>query len=711
MKEFHPENIRNIAFIGHQGSGKTTLIEALLYRLGVTSRMGSVEEGNTQSDYRADEISRRMSIAMTLLVAEGSGEAGSGEVKSPLTSLLKLNLIDTPGFTDFQGEVICGLRACDTAVMLINATAGVEVGTDLFSDLCVIENRPLAFFINQLDKEHTDFEKTYRELEEEYQKTAPLVLPLDVGSARFHQVIDLLHMKLYTYASNGTCQVSEIPTQYQSTAQEWRVKLMERCAETDDALMESYFSNDTLSTEELVKGLRLGLVSRTLYPVLAGAAKSQVGVAQLIHFFRDIAPSPVDLPPKRAKMEDGEKWVEINHSTDEPLIAQIFKTISEPHIGDLSFFRVYHGVIVSGSELKNTTRNVMEKIGQIFIVSGRNRKNVDEVPAGDIGALVKLKDTHTGDTLCSPQKSYQLPSFQFPEPVARTAVVPRNRGDEERISNALHILAEEDPTFRFHYDPELSQLIVEGQGELHLNVIIDRLKERFNVEVDLEEPKIPYRETIKGTAEGQGKYKRQTGGRGQYGDCWLRLEPLPRGGDFEFVDAIVGGVIPGKYIPAVEKGVRGAMAEGVIAGYPVIDVKVTVYDGSHHPVDSSENAFKVAASLGFKKVFKEARPVILEPIYDLEVRIPEENLGDVMGDISARRGKILGMERDGRFQVIRAKVPLAELNKYASSLRSLTGGRGFFKQKFSHYEEVPGEVQNRLVAEYEARKAKGFEEE
>ncbi len=401
---------------------------------------------------------------------------------------------------------------------------------------------------------------------------------------------------------------------------------------------------------------------------------------------------------------------EITRKTSDDLpTAYVFKTVSEQHLGELSFFRVLSGTVSSGSDLYNATQQVSEKIGQLYVMSGKNRKNVDRVETGDIGAVVKLKNTHTGDTLCDSRNPIVLPQIEVPDPVYRVAVVPKAKGDEEKISVGLQALHEEDPSFFAAYDPELKQTIVAGQGEMHLNVVLARLKDKFGVDVDITEPRIPYRETIRKQAEGQGKYKKQTGGRGQYGDVWLRLEPLPRGNPdpLEFVDAIVGGVVPSKFIPAVEKGIRGAMEEGVIAGYPVVDIKATLYDGSFHAVDSSEMAFKIAASMGFKKVFKSCDPIILEPIYDIEVTVPEEYMGDVMGDISSRRGKIQGMDSEGKFQIIRAKVPLAELHSYSIQLRSMTSGRGIFRMKFSHYEPVPGDVQAKLVADYEARKEEG----
>ncbi|MDP8239976.1 MAG: elongation factor G [Candidatus Hatepunaea meridiana] len=693
MKEAHPDKIRNVALISHQSAGKTTLTESLLHQMGVITRMGSIEEGNTASDYQSEEISRQMSISTILVV---------GKHKD-----IKVNLLDTPGFTDFSGEVKSAIRVADITGVLIHAAAGIEVGTDMFWRFAEERSLPRFFFINHCDRENVDFDQVVQSLADAYSGAVPIQFPVNVGDG-FNQIIDLISMKLITWNPDGGIKsTADIPGEHKDKADEMRQNLIESVAETDDELMEKFFENDGLTQEELLIGLKKGFQKGAIYPVLCGAAKQEVGTSLLLDFLTDIATSPVDMPTAIASKENVEKELEIPCDPTAATASLVFKTISDKHVGDLAFFRVYQGTVSSGDDLRNTTRMKAEKIGQIYTISGKNRTSVDTVPAGDMGALVKLKDTHTGDTLSNPKERYLLEGVDFPDPVITIAMEPREKGDDEKIGNALHVLVEENPSYHFKYDPELRQLLVSGQGELHLDVLIDRMKERFSVEINQVEPRIPYRETIRTSAEGQGKYKKQSGGRGQYGDCWIRLEPLPRGDEFEFVDAIVGGVIPSKFIPAVEKGVRGTMGDGVIAGYKVVDVKVTCYDGSYHTVDSSENAFKVAGSLGFKKVFREAKPVMLEPINDVEVRVPEEFMGDVMGDISSRRGKILGMDAEGRFQVIRAKVPLAELYKYTSTLRSLTGGRGLYKSSFSHYEQVPGDIQVKLVTEYEERRAEG----
>jgi len=695
LKDVHPENIRNVAFIAHQSAGKTTLCESILHRTKSITRMGEIEDGNTVSDYQSDEISRHMSITTSLLVASYKDT--------------KLNILDTPGFTDFSGEVISAVRVADFAGVLIHASAGIEVGTELVWSFVADQKIPAFFYVNHLDKENVNFDQVSIDLEKRFKSVAIVQFPVNPGSENFNQIIDLIEMKLVTFNPEGSEKSrSDIPDNLSANAKELRQKLVDAVAETDDDLMEKFFENDGLTKDELTLGLRNGFNNGSLYPLLCGAAKRQVGTSTLLEFLQNIAPSPLDRPNQMAVKEGGSDTESLDSSVDASTSSLVFKTVSDKNVGDLSYFRVFSGMMKSGEDLRNTTRGSNEKIGQIYTVTGKNRTAVDIVPSGDMGALVKLKDTHTSNSLSSSKEGRTLLGIDFPNPVTRIAIEAKQQGDEEKISNGLHVLAEEDPSFKFKYEAELSQLIISGQGELHLNILIDRLKNRFGVEVDQITPKIPYRETIKGSAEGQGKYKKQSGGRGQYGDCWLKLEKLKRGEDYEFVDAIVGGVIPGKFVPAVEKGVKSAIETGVIAGFPVVDIKVTCYDGSYHTVDSSENAFKMAGSMAFKKTFKDCKPMILEPIEDLEVRVPEEFMGDVMGDISSKRGKIMGMENQGSFQLIRAKIPLSELYLYSSTLRSITGGRGLHKSSFSHYEEVPIEIKSELTADYEARRAEGI---
>ncbi|NOX38000.1 MAG: elongation factor G [Calditrichaeota bacterium] len=687
MKVFKAEHIRNVGIAGHSGSGKTSLAEALLFGMGAINRMGKIEQGSTVSDYNEDEIERQISINTSLL---------HGEWKQT-----KINLLDTPGFSDFFGDVVSAMRAADVMMIVVSAASGVEVGTERVRELADKYGLPRFYVINKLDRENLDFDAVYGELKDRFGKKITLMqFPVETGP-NFYKIVDVLQNKLLTYEHDGSGKVSEsdVPAELAGRVEELHNQLVEAVAESDDELLEKYFDEGDLGLDDLVAGFKKAIMSRQVVPVLCTSATHNVGIRGLLDFIVTYLPAPNELPP--IESVDGKSR---QRSDSEPLTALVFKTVSEPHVGELSYIRVFSGVLESGEEVLNATQDHVERIGQIFILNGKQKEGVDRLMAGDIGALVKLKSTHTGDTLCDRKEPFKLPEIEFPEPLISIAVVPKSKGDEDKIGTGLQTLHEEDPTFIVRYDPELKQTIVSGQGEMHLDIIIKRLKQKFGVDVDITDPRIPYRETIKGKAEAQGKYKKQTGGRGQYGDAHLRLEPLPRGQGFEFVDAIVGGVIPGKFIPAVEKGVVETMKEGVLAGYPVVDVRVTCYDGSHHPVDSSEVAFKIAASMAFKKAFMEAKPILLEPIYEIEVKVPEEYMGDVMGDISSRRGKIMGMESDGRFQIIKAKVPLAELQKYSTALRSMTQDRGIFRQKFSHYEEVPPDIAEKIIEQAKKEK-------
>lgn len=693
MKVYSTDKIRNIGLVSHATVGKTSLAEAMLFCAGVVNRMGTIDDGSTVSDYHVDEILRKFSISTSLMHAPWRET--------------KINIVDTPGYSDFIGEVYGAMRVIDTAVIMVNAVAGVEVGTELVNKLAAEGSAARLFFINRCDKEHADFQKTVDIINEAFGIHAiPVQLPINVGEG-FRSFIDLINMKLVTVDENGKASQTDIPGEHKEAAAAAQEALIEAVAECDDELLEKFFEEGTLSEEEFKQGLRTGLRSRSLHPVLCGAATRAIGAEFLLDFIVDYCPDPSANGQVIGTKPDSDQEVKFDVDDKAPFSALVFKTMSEQHLGELSFFRVFSGQLHGGSEVFNTSRNTSEKIGQVYIMNGKARTDVGHLSAGDLGAAVKLRDTHTGNTLCLKSNPILLPQIKFPDPVIRSALQARAKGDEDKIGAGLSSLHEEDPTFVVTYDPEIRQTIISGQGELHLDIVIKRLTEKYGVHVDLVEPRIPYRETIRSKSEGQSKYKKQSGGRGQYGDVHLRLEPMPRGEQFEFVDQIVGGVVPGKYVPAVEKGVREAMEEGVIAGYKVVDVRVSLYDGSYHSVDSSDMAFKIAGSMGFKKLFKEANPVLLEPIYNVEIRVPEEYMGDVMGDISSRRGKILGMDSDGAFQVIKAQVPLAELYKYSTKLRSLTQGRGAHRRKFSHYDDVPRDLQEKLVNEYEKAREEG----
>jgi len=672
--------IRNFVLAGHGGCGKTSLGEAMLFLSGATTRLNRVDEGNSILDYDEDEIERRISINLSVATFERDG--------------VTFNLLDTPGYLDFWGDVLSGLSVADGAVVVVDTASGVEVGTERVWQFCEERKLPRIIFLNKIRKEGVDFESGYNGVKEDLGGGVfPLTIPIGTG-LEVKGVVDLLRKKAFFY-SDGKVEEREIPQELQDKVEEYRGYLIEALAESDETLMEKYVEEQPITDEELISALKRGVLEGTVFPALCGDALHLIGVDVLMYYIKELLPSP-----KEARLPKGKKGEEeIELTPDGPFVGFVFKTLFEPHIGEMNLIRVYRGKLTSGMEVKNTTRDKSEKVNQMYMLKGKERKEVKEADTGAIVALLKLKETKTGDTLADPSDPIVLPPIKFPEPSISVAIVPKSKGDEEKVSNGLARLHEEDPTFVSSYDAEMKQTLISGLGEGHLEIIVRRLKRKFDVDVEIERPKIHYRETIKKKAEAQGKYKKQTGGRGQYGDVWIRIEPLERGKGFEFVDAIVGGVVPAKYIPAVEKGVKEAMQNGILAGYPVVDVKVTLYDGSHHPVDSSDIAFKIAGSLAFKNAAAKANVVLLEPILEVEVIVPEEFMGDVIGDLNARRGKILGMERVGKYQKIKAYVPEAEMYKYSTTLRSLTQGKGTFTQRFAFYEEVPKEIADKIVEE------------
>ncbi len=694
MKEYTSDHIRNICLIGHGGAGKTTFSEALLHSAGITTRLGKVEEGNTLSDFHTDEIERQISINTSMLFCEWNNS--------------KINILDTPGYTDFTGEVKCALRVSDLAVVLLKAVEGAEVGTELVWKYTQEYSTPAIFVINKVDHENADVENVIVQVQDRFSHDA-CVVQFPVGHAQnFNAVIDVLRMKMLKYGNGlkGSFTEEEIPSDLQSKASALHESLIEKIAESDEALMNKFFESGTLDRDELKQGMRTAILQRKIFPIFCVSSTLNVGSAGLLDIFVDYCPSPLDRGGVKASLSGSSSEIELKPDQNAPTTLFVFKTMSEPHVGELSFFRVYSGCVSPGMDLVNTTNNNKpERIGQIFIMNGKERKEISKLYPGDFGAAVKLKDTHTNNTLCTKSNPIVISPIVFPQPVINSAVVPKAKGDEDKIATGFHALHEEDQTFTMYVDPELSQTLISGQGELHLQIMTRRLKDKYGVEIDLIEPKIPYREAIRGSAaEVEYKHKKQTGGRGQYGHVVIKVEPLPRGTGFEFVDAIVGGVVPGRFIPAVEKGIQEALVGGVIAGYKVVDVKVTLFYGSYHDVDSDEHSFKIAGRMAFKKGFKEAKPILLEPIYELEVTVPEDYMGDVMGDISSRRGKILGMESEGSFQTIKALVPLKELYRYATILRSMTQGRGIHRQKFDHYEEVPRDLMEKIIAASEKEK-------
>lgn len=703
MKDYTPDHIRTVSLIGHGGAGKTSFSEAMLFSAGSTTRLGRVEEGNTVSDYHPDEIERQISINTSLLVCDWKST--------------KLNILDTPGYTDFTGEVKAALRVSESALLLLKAVEGVEVGTEIVSKYTSDLRNPTIFIVNKLDHENADFENVVKQAREMLSHdVVPVQFPLRQGLG-FDSIVDVVRMKLlkFTPGGNGKFVEQEIPADAKTRAAELRQQLIELIAETDENLLNKYLEQGSLSDDDFRKGLQRGIRDRKVFPLFCTAATINVGVSSVMDFLADYCPGPLDMgelhgrPPGAHNGQEGQDVAVKQDPNGQPSLF-VFKTVSESHVGEMSFFKVCSGTVTPGLDLVNQSNAKSERLAQLYTMNGKDRKEIGKLMAGDTGAVVKLKDTHTNDTLSTKAFPIVFPPIEFPEPVFHAGIIPKAKGDEDKIATGLHSLHQEDPTFLFRVDPELHQTIISGQGEQHLNIVVKRLKQKFNVDVDLVEPRVPYRETIKGVVkDAEYKHKKQTGGHGQYGHVHLRLEPLKRGQGFEFVDEIVGGVVPGKFIPAVEKGVVEAMKEGVLAGYPVVDLRVALHYGSYHDVDSSEMAFKVAGLQAFKKGFLEAKPVLLEPIYNIEVKVPEDAMGDVMGDISGRRGKILGMDSVGHYQVIRAQVPAAELHSYATILRSKTGGRGVFKSSMSHYEEVPREQAEKIIQA--AEKNKGKEQE
>ncbi len=685
MKDYTPDKIRNIALVGHQDTGKTMLAESILFDTGATTRMGSVDDGNTMMDTSPEEIERKISIQASLAFAEFKDH--------------KINIIDTPGYEDFVGEVIGALDVVESAAVIIRADGGVEVGTEKVWGYVRDRKLPSIFCVTKMDKEHAAFDKCVEQIVEMAGRSAVMVqLPIGSGEG-YKGVVDLLSGKAYEYGADGKGKEIDVPADLADKVESMRRELFESAAESDEVLMEKYLESDSLTREELLQGLAAGVAAGDVYPVFCLSAEKNVGVTQFLEGIADLMPSPV---LRAQPIVDSEDTLEADPA--KPPAAKIFKNISEDHLGDMLFLRVYQGKLAGGKDVFNSTQNSSDRLGQLFYLQGKNRTETATIVAGDLGAAVKLKLAHVGDTLCEKGKTVVIPKTNYPTPSIFSAIQGAGKGDEDKIGAGLNRLKEEDPTFDVRVAPEIRQTLISGQGELHLEILVNRLKKRYGVDVLLSKPRIPYKEAITKTAEAQGKYKKQTGGRGQYGDVWLKLEPLPRGEDFEFVDAIVGGVVPGKFIPAVEKGVRAAMQEGVVAGYPVVDAKVTIYDGSFHTVDSSENAFRMAGSMAFRKAAKEGRMVLLEPIMIVEIKVPEEFMGDVMGDLSGRRGKIQGMDPQGKFSVIRALVPQAELYRYSTHLRSMTQGRGAHKREFSHYDPVPHDVTAKIVEEAQKEK-------
>jgi elongation factor G len=691
MRRYQTNQIRNPVLIGHSGGGKTSLAEAMLFRAGLLDRLGSVEAGTALADSDPEEIARKTSITLALLPFEWADT--------------KINLLDTPGYADFAGEVAAALRVADAFLLVVDAVAGIQVETARYWEQARVLDLPGLVVINRLDKENANFEHTLHSLREHLgANILPLALPLGAPS-RLAGCLDLLSGKAYSEDPAGRKETSP-PAGLETQIEEAKEKLLEAAAEAEEELTNKYLEGETLSPEEVRRGLRARVGSGSLFLALPAAATSVLGVHGLLDAIVAFLPSPAERPPLAASEAEGDKTLPVPPREEDPVAALVFKTTADPYAGRLSYFRTVAGVLHADSSLFNPTRDSRERVGQLLVPRGKQQEALPAVPTGDFGLIAKLRETLSGDTLCDESRPLRLPGPVFPEGVYSVSIKPKSKGDEDRLGAALARIAEEDPSLRSSVDPQTRETLLSGLGDLQIEIAVARLKRRFNVEVETGVPKIPYRETVKSSSSVQGKYKKQTGGRGQYGDVWLRLEPLERGAGFEFANEISGGVVPRNYIPAVEKGVREAMERGVLAGYPVTDLRVAMYDGSYHNVDSSDIAFKIAGSLALQKGVLEADPCLLEPIASIEVLVSQQNMGDIMGSLNSKRGRILGLESRGAHQLVKALVPLAEIAHYATELRSLTGGRASYSLSLSHYEELPAHLAQGIIQQAKDEKTK-----
>ncbi|MEN0664770.1 elongation factor G [Caldifermentibacillus hisashii] len=684
-REFSLENTRNIGIMAHIDAGKTTTTERILFYTGRIHKIGETHEGASQMDWMEQEQERGITITSAATTAQWKGH--------------RVNIIDTPGHVDFTVEVERSLRVLDGAVTVLDAQSGVEPQTETVWRQATTYGVPRIVFVNKMDKIGANFLYSVDTLHDRLQANAHAI-QLPIGAEdQFNGIIDLVEMKAVFYSNDLGTEITEgeIPDEYKDQAEEYRNKLIEAVAELDEDLMMKYLEGEEITVEELKAGIRKATLSVEFFPVLCGSAFKNKGVQLMLDAVVDYLPSPLDIPSIKGIIPDTDEDVERHANDDEPFSALAFKVMTDPYVGKLTFIRVYSGTLQSGSYVLNSTKGKRERIGRILQMHANHRQEIPEVHAGDIAAAVGLKDTTTGDTLCDEKNPVILESMEFPEPVISVAIEPKSKADQDKMSTALQKLQEEDPTFRAHTDQETGQTIIEGMGELHLDIIVDRMRREFKVEANVGAPQVAYRETFTTSAQVEGKFVRQSGGRGQYGHVWIEFSPNEQGKGFEFENAIVGGVVPREYIPAVQAGLEDAMKNGVIAGYPLVDIKAKLFDGSYHDVDSSEMAFKVAASLALKNAAKKCNPVLLEPIMRVEVVIPEEYLGDIMGDITSRRGRVEGMEARGNAQVVRAMVPLAEMFGYATSLRSNTQGRGTFTMFTDHYEEVPKSIAEEII--------------
>ncbi len=692
MKTYETANIRNIAIVGHGGSGKTSLTSAMLFDSGAVNRMGKVEEGNTVTDFDADEIERQISFSTGLAHCEWNKT--------------KINILDTPGYGNFIHDARAALHIADTALVTVCAVAGVEVQTEKVWQFAEEFGLPRILVINRLDRDRGSFERSLESIQQSFGRTAvPIQLPL--GEEKdFRGVIDLLKMKALVSSGDGkgSYEEQDIPEDMKGKADEARNALIEMIAEGDDALMEKFFEAGELTQDEFTNGLKAGLLAGRIFPVMAVSVTHNIGVQTLMDHLSNLAPSPAARGEVKGKDPSSGEEVTRKPSPDDPTSAFVFKTIADPYAGRITLFRVMSGVFKPDTAYFNAGKDLMERVGTLSLLQGKNPESVSKIEAGDLGAAMKLKETQTGDTLSDKAHPIVYDPISAPEPVISFAIEPKSRGDEEKISHALQRLVEEDPILRYHRDANTSDLILSGTGQLHIEVVVGRLKKKFGVEVEVHPPKVPYRETITASAEAHGRHKKQTGGHGQFADCRVRFEPLDSGSEFEFVNDIFGGSIPKQYIPAVEKGIQEARMRGYVAGFPMVNFKATVYDGKYHAVDSSELAFKIAGSLAFKEAMPLCRPTLLEPIMNVDISVPDETTGDVLGDLNSRRGRTQGMDKKGAQTTIKAQVPMAEMLSYEPALTSMTGGRGDFHMEFARYDEVPAQLRQKLIESLKAEK-------
>jgi elongation factor G len=704
MKTYNTEQIRNVGIVGHGDTGKTQLVSSLLFTAGMTPRFGKVTEGSTVTDWDEEEIARKISIQTGIAFAEWQAPGAADKTK--------INFLDTPGYSTFINDTKASLIAADAALILVDASAGCQVVTEKVWDFATEYDLPRAFLINWMDRELANFDRALASVQEVFGRGAvPVQLPIGAEKS-FKGVIDLVAMKALTYTpgGDGKAKVEEIPADLAEAAKAAHEALVEMVAEGDDDLMQEFFDKGTLPIEDLMKGLRKAVLDKRIFPVLASSALQNIGSDAILNFLVDVFPSPAARGKVTAYKEPERKGETVERKVDdkEPLSLFVFKTIADPFAGRISYFKIVSGILRNDANVANFNRNSVERFQHLEVRQGKTATAVPELHAGDIGSIAKLKDTTTGDTLGDKAATVYYPPARLPEPAITFAIEPKTRADEDRIGVAIHRILEEDPALRFSRDPQTKEFLLAGAGQQHIEVVVAKLRKRYHVELTLKPPKVPYRETIRGKADAEGKHKKQTGGHGQFGLCRIKMEPLPRGAGFEFVDDIFGGAIPHNWIPSVEKGIRDAAERGYLAGFPVVDFRASLYDGKYHDVDSSDIAFKIAGALAFKEAMKQAKPALLEPIMKVEVYAPEQYSGDIMGNISSRRGRISGSESRGQNVIVRAQVPFAEMLSYANDLTSMTQGRASYTMEFSHYDFVPGEIAEKIIA---AHKPHAEEEE